>query len=541
MAEVLNTYQPEVYNTSFNGNKSHSTGYWQSILCRIGPAHLAVRQIPLPVSPAPIDHKTYYFNSSIITPGTFSGPFLTQPAPLKATYVFRNSLHLPKVAVLAPYERKNYFTGVKDQHYTLNSPSMMLGGTLPLQQYGYLSPYRYLMESCSFPGLNSQYLPPQWLYYHTPQQEPIAYSPTNNGQWLKPYCIDFCTTRDQYAPVVTMQSVSPPLASHHYTAQNVINCPNAHNNRIISQLSNPATLLPMTQQCVAGTGSHRATQRSLSSNKISNKESAGAGGHADAFILLGNDIAKLTSITELEVYQDRKNNGLDSVIPKHRLENQLSTAEQEKIQPLKQARKKGHDIIVMEKAGANIPTENKRELDIKIGAATASRSQLARDGYSMLSARTKKERHNILDTITGSQDRGYRLEGAKIHGCKLVSSRLSLSRHTRSNLKQMLDLPKDKMLENTNRIIEQLTNIKQAIRNANITFIASSVLILIDDHQPENTEVKLIDLAHPIKNQKASRFIKSKNQFLKGISNLIRDIECIQIAQQLVSPNDKRE
>ena len=70
------------------------------------------------------------------------------------------------------------------------------------------------------------------------------------------------------------------------------------------------------------------------------------------------------------------------------------------------------------------------------------------------------------------------------------------------------------------RIITQLNLIKDRLEQNQKTFIASSVLIVIDLQRPENVRVKLIDLAHPI-DANNKLFKKYKESFDDGIISLI--------------------
>jgi hypothetical protein len=74
-------------------------------------------------------------------------------------------------------------------------------------------------------------------------------------------------------------------------------------------------------------------------------------------------------------------------------------------------------------------------------------------------------------------------------------------------------------------IICQLDRIKTKLEQSQKTFIASSVLIVINLQYPENARVKLIDLAHPIyANNKL--FKKYKENFNEGMNSLIAFFKC---------------
>jgi len=88
---------------------------------------------------------------------------------------------------------------------------------------------------------------------------------------------------------------------------------------------------------------------------------------------------------------------------------------------------------------------------------------------------------------------------------------------------EKVNVNKDTMIIN---IICQLDRIKTKLEQSQKTFIASSVLIVIDLQYPESAKVKLIDLAHPVyANNKL--FKKYKGNFIEGINSLIAFLKIV--------------
>ncbi len=279
-------------------------------------------------------------------------------------------------------------------------------------------------------------------------------------------------------------------------------------------------------------------QSSLSASDAKPAGSPNAGGHTESFIFLGpSTIGKLGLNNEIDTYTHRKQYGLDTIIPKHRLEHQLSKAEKRAVRQYLAMGKPGHQLIAMERVGGNIRKENKRELDIKIGSATASVRQDKEEYGSIIHAVFKKIRHKGIDRLTGSNWRHFRLEAAKLKEEKLATPRLQMANSTEKHLETLLTLPKKKRRENFEKIKNQLEQIRQTMEAVNISFIGSSVIIVIDDENPENTEVKLIDLAHPVHKGKDSQYFKKvQDRFIAGIDNLQKQIKTIEATLGNITP-----
>ena len=258
-------------------------------------------------------------------------------------------------------------------------------------------------------------------------------------------------------------------------------------------------------------------------------------GHADSFADLGQtQIAKLTSSIEVQAYRDF-GDVLRGAIPEHQSlqEFHKEAHDQAQLSALERLahRKSDKELIVLEKLGSNIHLHAKRELDIKLGKSTVSRGELIDQGHK--NPCLKEVRLTIADTIRGSRsmignNRGYCMAGYKLHGKTQGYGRNEIGLKTNFYLKKALDLPAEQRKKNIERILTDLRTIKEKVENAPVTFVASSVFIAIDENNPENTKARLIDLAHPVREDDSrshADYNKLNHQFNEGISHLISECE----------------
>ncbi|WP_461537433.1 inositol polyphosphate kinase family protein [Spongorhabdus nitratireducens] len=253
----------------------------------------------------------------------------------------------------------------------------------------------------------------------------------------------------------------------------------------------------------------------------------GLGGHAENFIeLVGhNMLVKRTSVAESRVYRDCKQLGLEHVIPtaKGRASKLMSDEVKKTLVDMQKNTTKGQAIVSMVKMGADIDPRYKREFDIKIGHSTASKAQLKRTGHK--SPVRKKARMKMFDAITGSLDRGFRLVGGKVNNKRIPGGRALLGMQTRMLLKKALVLPQPAARQNLEKIAADLHQIRDAMQQAPVTFIDSSVLVVIDEKKPANTQVKMIDFGNPVYRDGPLDFGKAKQNYLSGLDQLIADVE----------------
>ncbi|MFM0068949.1 inositol polyphosphate kinase family protein [Paraburkholderia aspalathi] len=261
---------------------------------------------------------------------------------------------------------------------------------------------------------------------------------------------------------------------------------------------------------------------------------ATAAGHVESFVRLGpSHIAKMTSAREADIYQ-RFGDALRGVIPSTVPLNQaphlpdVSPDQANALQRLcDKAQQSGQRVVIMEAVGGNIAKADRRELDIKIGASTASRTELIGAGAELSDALMKKVKMTGADILRGSRsvvggDRRYSLTGRTQAGRSLDSSRFSAGVFSKSNIREMLAVSAEKTPQVATHLLDQLENIRTTMQKTPVTFVASSILVAIDERNPQNSVAKLIDLAHPVEPQVGpADYDKLNAQFSHGLSNLI--------------------
>ncbi|AAM04171.1 TPA: inositol polyphosphate kinase family protein [Methanosarcina acetivorans] len=228
-------------------------------------------------------------------------------------------------------------------------------------------------------------------------------------------------------------------------------------------------------------------------------------GHAENFRKIdeGRKIAKRTNQKEYEIYASQGE--LREIIPaveRTRKDNQ-------------EVSDMGENAVIMKNLFYGIQAQSLVALDIKIGKSTASRAQLLESGEkSRAGAFFKEVKMKLYDSYTKSSTRGWRFIPVN------DGNRAKVGRNSEIFLRKQLDrinVDKDPVLRS---IICQLDLIKKKMEQSQKTFIASSILIVIDLQHPEDVRAKLIDLAHPIDvNNKL--FQKYKENFNEGINALI--------------------
>lgn len=263
------------------------------------------------------------------------------------------------------------------------------------------------------------------------------------------------------------------------------------------------------------------------------KESTAAG-HAESFARLGTThIAKMTSPKEADIY-NRFGEQLKGVIPdtmRPERAQEIAGVKPEQTAALQRlqdkAGKTGQEVVIMEAVGGNIDKADKRELDIKIGASTASRTELIASGSEPSAAMQKKVKMTAADLLRGSravigEDRGYSLTGRTQGGENPDSSRFMAGRFSNANIEQMLNVSPEKKPQIADCLVKQLENIRSTMQKTDLTFVASSILITIDEKNPQNSVAKLIDLAHPVEPGNGTvDYKKLDAQFDHGLGKLI--------------------
>lgn len=228
-------------------------------------------------------------------------------------------------------------------------------------------------------------------------------------------------------------------------------------------------------------------------------------GHAENFRRIdeGRKIAKKTNQNEYEIYTNP--GGLRDIIPAAERTNQ----DNHEVSDM------GENVIIMQNMFYGIQEQSRVALDIKIGKSTASRSQLFESmEKNRVGAFFKKMKMNLYDHYTKSSTRGWRTIPID------DGNRAKTGRNSETFLREQLDRINVSKGAALRSIITQLNLIKDILEQNKKTFIASSVLIVIDLQYPENARAKLIDLAYPVDSNNRL-FQKYKESFDVGLISLI--------------------
>jgi hypothetical protein len=235
-------------------------------------------------------------------------------------------------------------------------------------------------------------------------------------------------------------------------------------------------------------------------------------GHAGIFRIIadGRKIAKKTNQEEYEIYANPDE--LRDIIP----------AVEKTSQDNQEISDMGKNVIIMQNVFYRIQKQSLMALDIKIGKITTSGSQLLETKEeSIIGALFREMKMKLYDRYTKSSIRGWRAIPVD------DENRAKIGRNSETYLQEQfgrITVNKSVVLKS---IIAQLNLIRYMVEKSQKTFIASSVLIVVDLQHPENVRVKLIDLAHPI-DENDRLFTKYKESFDEGITSLITFLEIMQ-------------
>jgi hypothetical protein len=261
---------------------------------------------------------------------------------------------------------------------------------------------------------------------------------------------------------------------------------------------------------------------------------AGAAGHAQSFAVLSDTrLAKRTTVSEAEAYE-RFGPQLHSALCQDVLTvwrdawaqtPGLNSSDLIRVSALLKTARFNERVIVFGTIGSNIPDHRKIEIDVKIGQSTASRQELTRTGHPHPT--WKKIKHTAIDYYTGSRalhgsSRGFRVEGFKIRGRRIEPDLLHRSEYTDTGLAMALAEINDQ--DATIRtIVALLAKVRSELQTARVGFIGSSIFIVMDVEDPGRTQVKLIDLAHPVLDAAwpHAYYLKVKRRLDEGMSHLI--------------------
>ena len=139
-------------------------------------------------------------------------------------------------------------------------------------------------------------------------------------------------------------------------------------------------------------------------------------------------------------------------------------------------------VLCIDTVGYTKRKETKLFIDIKIGQYTKSNKQFTIEGASELKRKMKGAEHWIKDYTRDSRGLGYDID---------AGNKTAFNKAIKSDKKQVIDAMKIAL--NELRTIER--NMKN---NGNITFVGSSLFIVLNLDNSELSDVKLIDPDHPI-------------------------------------------
>jgi hypothetical protein len=289
---------------------------------------------------------------------------------------------------------------------------------------------------------------------------------------------------------------------------------NPHNKKIsnpqkTSFINTPLMQMRKTEHDEIFNNSKKSQAIRMSPNNLEPIQMAG---HEGTFHRISHErIAKITSSTESNFYNEYGEQ-LAGIIPNH---YPVSGEAREGLR----ATGEGEEIIEMENLMGNIA--NPMVFDIKIGESTASYDEI-RKSKGKIGAAFKKMKMTISDWATGSRSpipfkrsRGWRLipqDGQR--------TRVGAGRYSKEVIINKLSQLKRNFQAARLKIEQGIRSIYRRFINLDVTFVASSVLIVIDPANIENTKVKLIDFAHPIKsNEEGYRHYRTN--FIYGIYKLL--------------------
>ena len=172
-------------------------------------------------------------------------------------------------------------------------------------------------------------------------------------------------------------------------------------------------------------------------------------------------------------------------------------------------------------------------LDTKIGGSTASyRENRAQQGKSVLEAGVKSLKMAIVDRLTGSTDRGWRVvAGSDVTG----DNRRQAGKSSEEHLRAFSEDP-----EVWDKLIGKMEKIRGAVRASGLGLVATSVFSVRGTKEGERVvDAKLIDFAHVIDAKrpfvgKVSPELQSDYQrnFIEGMDSLIKESRTIRTEKQ---------
>jgi hypothetical protein len=301
---------------------------------------------------------------------------------------------------------------------------------------------------------------------------------------------------------------------------------NPHNKKIsnpqkTSFMNTPLMQMRKTEHDEIFNNSKKSQAIRMSPNSVEPIQMAG---HEGTFHRISDErIAKITSSTESNFYNEYGNR-LRGIMPEH-------------FEPSEEAREglrapeEDEAIIEMENLMGNI--EEPIVFDIKIGESTASYDEI-RKSKGKIGSAFKKMKMTISDWATGSRSpipfkrsRGWRLIPQRGQG-----TRIGAGRYSKEVIINQLSQLEGNFEAARLKIEEGIREIYRTFIDLDVTFVAASVLIVIDPVNIENTKVKLIDFAHPIKSNEAG-YRHYRTNFIYGIYKLLTFFQKLEFTREV--------
>lgn len=264
-------------------------------------------------------------------------------------------------------------------------------------------------------------------------------------------------------------------------------------------------------------------------------------GHKDAWTFTKDRryVIKITSKAEADVYANAAQAGIQGVIPGRiaQLNSYAEIAQYDPERVLRQPTAEERIIVIENLAQKARSTDSPPTiLDAKIGFITASQQQAAQEGVTL--SGIKSMRHYFIDNwMYDSRAKGYRFEEGQ--DWIDMATRFSVT-GLYSDMKPDWLSPGVVALM-LDSVCRDLLAIHASMLSANVTFLGSSVLLIITPSNPAGSKAKMIDFAHPIKkaDESAERFEKYRTNYTEGLAGLIRDLRGLQAALLTVKYRDE--
>lgn len=240
-----------------------------------------------------------------------------------------------------------------------------------------------------------------------------------------------------------------------------------------------------------------------------------AAGH-DGTIKFSRDgltITKYTNRNEIDVYSNFKNS---------LSKNELSNFSAKCFYIIE-----NKNVVVLENLAHGIKSEDLIILDIKLGRSTVSYTELTNSNHKK--PLLKKTKLTAVDLIRGARgiygdDRHYTVAGYNIGGNAKGLTRDLLGMFSEYYLKHAFDnIPKKKRPLITRHILRNIYKIEETVKKINYSFVACSLLIVIDKNCETRSKARLIDFAHPIPHQDEN-YKKYKEQLITGLNRVFISI-----------------